>query len=74
MKDRTVISISMPKIMARKIAQAQKTIGLTRSEFFRLIVRRQLEELDLTKLAGQSGSFDFLKSEPELYSIKDIKK
>lgn len=32
------------------------------------------QDLPITNINAQSGSFDFLKEEPNLYSLKDLKK
>lgn len=36
--------------------------------------KAEVDVNEITLLNAQSGSFDFLKDEPELYSLRDVKK
>ncbi len=72
MKDRIVVSISLPRKTAKELDRTRKKLGLTRSEFFRIMIRQQLgQEVDLAALAERGEAFDFLKDEPDIYSPKD---
>ena len=73
MESRVHITISLPVTMAQRLQKEQAARGFTRSEFFRFMIRRQFEEFDLARLADAGGAFDFLASEPELYSLPDTK-
>lgn len=63
------MSISLPKQTARAIDKTRKKLGLTRSEFFRIMLRQQQleQKFDLAELARAGGSFVFLENEPEIY-------
>lgn len=43
------------------------------ASFFRFMIRRQLDEFDLARLADEGGAFEFLGNEPDLYSLNDAR-
>ena len=69
----TVISISLPIALSRRIKEVQKQRSMTQSELFRTMIRKELELIDHGYVADHGGSFDFLRDEPDHYSAKDIK-
>ena len=76
MERRTTITISLPEQIAQSVERARKRLNMTRSEFFRALLRRELREdksANTMYVAEKGGSFDFLKDEPELYTLKDVK-
>lgn len=72
--NRKVISISLPKKTAEEVEKARSDLGMTRSEFFRYMIRDNIEGgFNISRLADEGGAFDFLKKEKDLYSTEDIK-
>lgn len=73
MHKRTTITISLPEQIAYSVERTRKRLNMTRSEFFRALLRRELkEDLNTSYVAEKGSSFNFLKDEPELYSLRDV--
>ena len=73
MDKRTTITISLPEQIAQTVEHARKGLSMTRSEFFRALLRREFREnTNTTYVSEKGGSFDFLRDEPDLYSLRDV--
>ncbi len=71
---RTTFSISLPRKTADQVEKARKRLGMTRSEFFRALLRQDGRFPDPARTAQEGKSFEFLKDEPDLYSAEDVAK
>ena len=64
----TIIPISLPKAMAREINIAAKSENMTRSEYVRGILRRQIA---LSKMSSFRGEFSIRAKKAGFKSLKD---
>ncbi len=62
-----------------QIKRENSVIGIGRRNKIEVVVMKYPENInpkltEITNINANSSSFDFLKDDPELYSVKDLKK
>lgn len=64
----------LENIEARDVLSEMTRRGIQPRQRVRVVVEDADDDLSLAKLAEQGGAFDWLKDEPDIYSVSDIKR